>query len=272
MILDTAPPASARPDGLLPGQRYIPDLLETQGRYRVRFARTEADLEAVQRLRFGVFNLELGEGLAESFATGRDGDVYDTQCQHVMVEETKQGEVVGTYRLQVAECARSGAGFYSAGEFGIGALPDDVLASSIELGRGCVHRGHRTKRALYLLWRGLAEYVVHNGKRGFFGCSSLTSQDPAEGLRFYEQLRAEGRVHPSLRVEPVPEVACRVPEGETIEGPVVPVPTLFGIYLRHGAWVLGPPAIDRQFGTIDYLTYLEVKDEHLRTFGRRGRE
>ena len=31
---------------------------------------TEADLEEVQRLRFRVFNLELGEGLAESVASG----------------------------------------------------------------------------------------------------------------------------------------------------------------------------------------------------------
>ena len=265
MTVDTAPPAS--PDQLLPGQGFIPDLDEAQGRYRVRFARSEADLEAVQRLRFRVFNLELGEGLSESFATGRDEDIFDRHCQHLMVEDARQGDVIGTYRMQVAETARAGAGFYSAGEFELGSMPDEMLASSVELGRACVEREHRSKRALFLLWRGLAEYVIHNRKTGCFGCSSLTSQDPAEGLRFYERMRAEGRLHPSVHVEPHAEFACK-PPATGIAGPAVPIPTLFGIYLRYGAKVLGPPAIDRQFGTIDFLTFLAVRPEHLSTFAK----
>jgi len=256
------------PDRLLPGQPLIPPLVEEQAGYRLRFARTEADLEEVQRLRFRVFNLELNEGLAESYQTGRDEDAFDAQCQHLMVEHAPSGGCVGTYRLQVAESALGGLGFYSAGEFELGQLPDEVLARSVELGRACVELEHRSKRVLFLLWRGLAEYVSHNERDRFFGCSSLTSQDPAEGVRLYRQLGAKGMVHPTLRVEPVPECACPVVDPE---GPTVSIPTLFGIYLRHGAHVLGPPAIDRQFGTIDFLTYLEVRPEHIETFGKRKR-
>ena len=36
------------------------------------------------------------------------------------------------------------------------------------------------------------------------------------------------------------------------------IPTLFRIYLRHGAKVCGPPAIDRRFKTIDYLVIFDV--------------
>lgn len=260
-----APEASRDP---LPGQPLIPDLAETHGRYRVRFARTAADLERVQRLRFQVFNLELGEGLAESYATGRDEDLFDEQCQHLLVEETRTGEAVGTYRMQVADSALSGIGFYSAGEFDVRALPERVLLESVELGRACVVKEHRSKKVLFLLWRGLAEYVMHNRKRSLFGCSSLTSQDPAEGWRCYLQLEADGRVHPTLRAEPLPAVACLRPSD--LRGPRVEIPTLFHIYLRHGASVLGPPAIDREFGTIDFLTFLEVRPDHLRTFGKRA--
>ena len=46
------------------------------GKYEVRFARTQAELEAVQRLRFEIFNLELGEGLDESHSTGMDVDRF----------------------------------------------------------------------------------------------------------------------------------------------------------------------------------------------------
>lgn len=260
--------ATPQPDRLLTGQPLIPLLEEVQGPYRLRFARTAADLEAVQRLRFRVFNLELGEGLDESFLTGRDEDAFDHQCQHLMVEHVDQGTCIGTYRLQVAESALSGKGFYSASEFDLSSLPDEVLHRSIELGRACVDRDHRTKRALFLLWRGLVEYVVHNKRDSFFGCSSLTSQDPAEGQRLFQQLERAGHVHPTLHAEPLPELACKATD---IGSQPVPVPTLFGIYLRHGAYVLGPPAIDRQFGTVDFLTYLEVQPKHLKMFGKRDR-
>ena len=46
-------------------------------RYEVRFARNAEELDAIQRLRFEVFNLELGEGLASSFESGRDVDEFD---------------------------------------------------------------------------------------------------------------------------------------------------------------------------------------------------
>jgi len=49
-------------------------------------------------LRFEVFNLELGEGLAESYATGLDVDPFDEFCDHLIVEELATSEIVGTYR------------------------------------------------------------------------------------------------------------------------------------------------------------------------------
>jgi len=38
------------------------------------------------------------------------------------------------------------------------------------------------------------------------------------------------------------------------------LPQLFRIYLRYGAKVCGPPAIDRFFKTIDYLVVLDVDE------------
>ena len=42
------------------------------GRYRVRLAQTVEDREAACRLRFKVFNIEMGEGLQSSYQTGLD--------------------------------------------------------------------------------------------------------------------------------------------------------------------------------------------------------
>ena len=261
-----APPENAR-DALRPlaGVEFCPPTDVVQRGYRLRFARTHADLEALCRLRFQVFNLELGEGLKESFLQGLDRDPYDQQCQHLMVVEESTGAVVGTYRLQVAESAEQGLGFYSDGEFDLSRLPAEVRRNSIELGRACVAREHRSKNVLFLLWRGLLAYIQGNRRRYFFGCSSLTSQDPDLGMATYHWLTDRGHVHPSLSIEPRAGFECRPTSARQVE-PKVEIPTLFGIYLRYGATVLGPPAIDRDFGTIDFLTLLDIEALDPKTF------
>ncbi|TFG51286.1 MAG: GNAT family N-acetyltransferase [Gemmatimonadales bacterium] len=83
----------------------IPPGTMEAGRYQVRFARSPEDLDALQRLRFEVFNLELGEGLDSAFATGRDHDELDLSFHHLMIMSGAEQETVGTYRLQTAAMA-----------------------------------------------------------------------------------------------------------------------------------------------------------------------
>jgi putative hemolysin len=230
-----------------------------RGRFRARFAATPQDLDAVLRLRFSVFNLEMGEGLAASHATGRDEDEFDAVCDHLMVEDRATGEVVGTYRMQTAEMAHRGRGFYAAGEFDLGGLPGDLLRDTVEIGRACIARHCRNRHVLFLLWKGLASYLTWARKHALFGCCSLTSQDPAAGSSAYRQLTLEGHLHASLRVEPLPGLEClAAPGGEPHLD--VDIPVLFRTYLRHGAKICGPPAIDRAFRTIDFLSLLDTRD------------
>jgi putative hemolysin len=236
----------------------LPTRVVEDGGYEVRFARDAADLDAVLRLRFEVFNLELGEGLDESFATGRDEDEFDAVCHHLMVIDRRSRQVVGTYRMQTSEMAARKRGFYSAQEFRIDQLPPEVLASSLEIGRACVARSHRSTQTLFHLWRGLALYVATNRKRYLFGCSSLTSQDPMEGLAVMRLLESRGQVSTDFVVEPQPGFVCYGPGLQLDPGFEAKIPTLFRIYLRHGAVVCGPPAIDRRFKTIDFLVIFDV--------------
>ncbi|MFN0087665.1 MAG: GNAT family N-acetyltransferase [Blastocatellia bacterium] len=232
-----------------------------EGRYLVRFASNREDLDRALRLRFEVFNLELGEGLESSYVTGRDLDEYDAACHHLVVIDAASGEVVGTYRLQTGAMAAAGRGFYSAAEFDLSLLPVEMLEDSIELGRACIAREHRNTQALYLLWKGLARYVAHNRKRFLFGCCSLTSQNPAEGCQVMALLEREGRVHPDYYVAPREPFACDAADspgagaGGAFEGRL---PRLFRTYIRFGAKVCGPPAIDRSFKTIDYFVLFDV--------------
>lgn len=236
----------------------LPSETIREGRYEVRFARSLGELDSVLQLRFEVFNLELGEGLETSFETGRDIDAFDAICHHLIVAEQESGTVVGTYRLQTSAMAIAHRGFYSATEFDLSAFPEAAMRDAVELGRACVALDHRNTQVLFLLWRGLAAYVRANRKRYLFGCCSLTSQDATEARAVMAHLERRGYLHPSLKVEPVE--SCRSYPPETPADPdfKVKIPTLFRTYLRHGAKVCGPPAIDRQFKTIDFLVVFDI--------------
>lgn len=237
----------------------IPCFATGEGRYAARFARTAEEVEAVLRLRYRVFNVELGEGLAESVLTGRDRDRFDDHCHHLLVEDVRSGSVVGTYRLQTDAMAERGHGLYTDQEYDLGAWRGSVLEHAVEIGRACIDREHRHGLVLLMLWRGLYAYAKHHGKRYFFGCCSITSQDAAEGIRVHEYLRRKGHVHGDLYVPARTGWECRAagaPE-EGWEG--VKLPKLFRTYLRYGARVCSEPALDREFGTIDYLALLDMR-------------
>lgn len=236
----------------------LPDSESRRGDYVLRFAQTPKELDAILELRFEVFNLELNEGLQESFETGKDEDELDARFHHLAISLGSTGQIVGTYRMQTAQMALAMGGFYSEGEFDLSRIPPDILQNSVEIGRACVAKEHRNGRVLQLLWRGLAQYLMWNEKRYLFGCCSLTSQDRDLGYRVHQFLLEEGHAHPACRVLPRDGLEC--PADPVREGPRpdVRIPALFQSYLNLGARVCGPPAIDRQFQTIDYLVLLDT--------------
>jgi putative hemolysin len=233
------------------------------GQYCVRHASSESDRLAAFRLRFAVFNLELKEGLESAYATGHDSDQFDPVYDHLIVEHSGTGEVVGTYRLQTGLMAKANLGYYSEREFQF--APYEPLRDQVmELGRACIHREHRSTDVLNLLWRGIAQYSLLRRARYLIGCSSLTSQNPAHGAAVYESLR-KYVVEPGLRTEPQREF--RMPLAEPT-GASDKVPKLLAAYLAIGARICGPPAIDREFKTIDFLTLLDLQGLHPRIRAR----
>jgi len=218
---------------------------------------------AAFRLRFQVFNLELDEGLDTSRSTGYDIDRFDAVCDHLIVEHAGSRQVVGTYRLQSGMMASANFGYYSEREFDFtpyGELRD----SMIELGRACVHRDHRSADVLNLLWRGIAQYALRRRGRYLIGCSSLTSQDPRHGSAVYRTLQKH-IVEPSLRTLPNADFAMPLvfPGNASCKAP-----KLLRAYLAVGARICGPPAIDREFKTIDFLTLMDLETLHPRLRAR----
>ena len=252
-----------------------------EGRYRLRLADSPEDREAACRLRFRVFNIELGEGLECSYETGLDVDRFDSICDHLLVEDKVSRRVVGTYRMQSGETAAHHLGYYSEQEFNL-APYEPLRASILELGRASIDREHRTPEVLMLLWRGISQYATDMGLRYLLGCSSLNSNDPTEGWQLYRQLE-DFRVSPEFEAVPTAAYAC--PPGsydldqqslhaqpspcqthrsmpDTVSpahvATPVKIPKLLKTYLAIGARIAAPPAWDREFRTIDFLTLLDL--------------
>jgi putative hemolysin len=223
--------------------------------YGVRLSRDCRVVRAAQALRYSVFNLELNEGLAESVKTGLDQDHFDPVCDHLIVEHLPTHEVVGTYRLQTGLKAAVHRGYYSEQEFDFSPL-EPMRAQTVELGRACVHRQHRNLVVLGMLWKGIAEYARANKARFLCGCSSLTSQDPMAGASAYADLCRRHLAPIEWRTRPLPRFECSL---DQLAPEPVKIPKLLRAYLSMGAKICGPPAMDREFKTIDFLTVLDIE-------------
>ena len=230
-------------------------IVNAPAHYTARLACNAAEVRAAQALRFDVFNLELNEGLAQSYASGLDEDPFDAVCDHLIIEHRPSRQIVGTYRLQTGVNAAAKLGYYSAQEFDFHPY-EAARKEIIELGRACVHIQHRNLVVLGMLWKGIADYAQARGARYLLGCSSLTSQDPAIGASAYTDLCRKNLAASEWRTKPLPEYEC--PLHHLAEEPVK-IPKLLRAYMGVGAKICGPPALDRSFKTIDFLTMLDLE-------------
>lgn len=226
------------------------------GQYRLRLAQEEETVRKAQRLRFEVFNLEMKEGLTASVERGLDQDEFDPVCDHLVVESVDTGKVIGTYRLQTGPNASRHHGYYSEREFDF--APFEICRDKIlELGRACVAKEHRSLPVLSLLFRGIAQYARLNDSLYMLGCSSVTTRNPAEGAALYRSLSPKVHAPENLRTKPQPALRCDPGDGHT-KPPRIP--RLMQTYLLLGAKVCGPPALDLEFGTVDFLTLMDVRE------------
>lgn len=243
----------------------IPPGTVDAGAYTLRFAWSRADLLAVQQLRADVFfhaAVASAPPGHDTDASARlvDHDPRDPWFHHLVIIERTSGAVVGTYRLQTAVMAATRHGFYSATLFELGAIPASLLSEAVEVGRAAVAATHRNGRVLRLLWQGLARYLTWNDKRHLFGCCSLPGTDHRVAEESWATLHARDALDEQVRVRPRPEARALPDDGRTrpaADATRCALPPLFDGYLSLGARVCSPPAVDRAFGTTDYLVWLD---------------
>ena len=239
----------------------------------VKFTTAPSEIEQAQRLRFEVFNLELNKGLRASYERGLDIDEFDRFCDHLIVRETTGGAVVGTYRLLRGDQARRNIGFYSEKEFDLSRIRE-LGGELLELGRSCARKDFRDRSLIPLMWEAIAEHVRRHRIHYLFGCASLYTTDSAEVSSVYSLLRKKYHAGERFLVRPLESCAfSNLHDDIEITDDAAlfqKLPSLIKAYLRIGALVCGPPALDQEFGTADFFLLLDfstLKEEYLKRLG-----
>jgi len=219
---------------------------------------TRDQLIELFELRYQIF-LEDGTEEEES---NYDLDQFDHVCDHIVILDKDSKKIVGTYRIL---CSTWTEDYYSQGEFYLDRFFQES-GIKLELGRACIHHGHRNGAVIDLLWRGIGEYSVRSGARYLFGCSSIktTSRDDAMAIsQFFQNQQMMGNeycIHPIGKFDmKLTQEEIQGIQQDEIETKKL-IPPLLKSYLSAGALVYGAPALDIDFKCQDYLTIIDLEN------------
>jgi len=235
--------------------------------YSLRLASTAEDLTAAQRLRYEVFVAELGgDGPLVDHAARLERDAFDPFFDHLVLVDRRRDpagldHVIGAYRV-LPDDRRAAAGqFYSETEFDLTPL----LASGrklLELGRSCVHADHRGGVAMFLLWNGLADYVLDRGIEVLFGAASFHGTDIVALAMPLSWLQHHHLAPPQMRVTARPphrqDMDLIPPDRLDRKAANRATPALIKAYLRLGGFVGDGAWIDREFNTTDVCLMMDT--------------
>lgn len=238
----------------------------SSGNVVVRLARSRAEIEAAQRLRYEVFYRECGATASPEMERAQaEFSDLDWVADHLIVVDTSlaaDAQVVGNYRLLRNESAQRFGKFYSQDEFNIAPL----LATGenlLELGRSCVHKDYRTRPVLELLWQGIAEYVMHHDVRYLFGCPSFVgTTDPDSIAHELSYLYHHHLAPPHLRVRTLDPFFVPInrltADQVDVKRALAKMPPLLKSYLRIGVMVGEGAFIDHQFNSVDVFVTFDM--------------
>ena len=225
----------------------------TRNKLTSSIARTSAEVQEAQRIRYKVFAEEMGARIPNP-ELGLDIDRFDEYCDHLLVRNSGDDKVVGTYRMLPPEQAVKAGGYYSETEFDMSRLAN-LRGSMVEVGRSCVHPDFRDGATITQLWSGLAEYIMKNGHEYLIGCASISMGDGGHyAASVYDKVRQLHAAPTEYSVFP----HCPLPLHALNRNLDVSIPPLIKGYLRLGAYIAGQPAWDPDFNCADLFILLPV--------------
>ncbi len=251
-------PVSGFPDSPVSIASPVP----ASSRFIARFAETADEIEAIKSLRYDVFFRE--RNLSPEGLSHRDWDRFDPWCRHLVVIDSKNRRVIGTYRILTADDARHTGGFYSETEFDLSSL-DEIRSTTVELGRASIHPDYRGGFILALMWNAIFRFLSSGSWRAILGSASIDLSDGGKMARSVHGSLKQSAWEPRFRSSP--HVPFPVEPAERTDRNFKPPALLYG-YLKLGARAMGPPAYDPVFQTADFPLLLHFDRMNRRFSGR----
>ena len=241
----------------------IPPLVAENESYLLKFAETPDEILAAQKLRYKVFNCEQNRGLDSARDSEFDKDEFDDGAAHLIVFDKASGVPIGTYRA-IGQPGNDPQKMYSAREYEVNGI-EPYLPRIIEVGRSCVDKDYRNGAVVAFLWSGMAAITLRSGCRYLCGCVSLEDAQPAVAWAVYENLREKGLYFPGIDFKPRPQFSFPRPAEDEIAAVRndrarlrLAMPPLLKGYITIGAKLLGEPAFDYEFGSIDLPVMVDM--------------
>lgn len=223
-----------------------------KGSLVARLAETAADVARAQELRHLCFLAERGM----CRPGGRDVDVFDSVCSHVLIEGA-DGRLLACFRLMFLQASRIGDS-YSAQFYDLGPLSGQI-GTVMELGRFCIHPAVTNPDVLRLSWAAITQLVDARGVTVMFGCTSFAGADAglhAEALAHLRQAHlAPAGLGPG-------RLGCRAiglpDQPADPRRALAAMPPLLRSYLGLGGWVSDHAVADPDLDTLHVFTAVEV--------------
>ena len=234
---------------------------------------------------------KIGEGTGKAL----DVDIFDTYYDHLFVWQKTNQEVVGAYRIGRADDILRGfgkKGLYTNTLFKFKKSFFETLGPALEMGRSFVRPEYqRTPSALFLLWKGVGQYILRQPQYTvLFGPVSISNdyrelsrqliveylreRDHAPELSRLVKARTpfQGRttkpwysITPNALFRDIEELSIFI---STIESDHKGMPILLKQYLKLGAKVIAFNVDEYFCDSLDGLIVVDLKDTESRMLTR----
>ncbi len=232
----------------------IVNLLTQDDKYTAFIAEDEHIKQLCYKLRYDVFAKEPDTDLSIENRS-IDKDRFDEHCQHLVIFNHQNNEIIATTRLLDNNGRNQVGMFYSETEFDLMNIITPEI-NFIEVGRTCIHPAYRQENVLATLWRGIAELLISNKIDYLMGSASIPLSN---GDKYISSVMSHIYQHhyapEHLRVQPL--VPLRLNKNQAHADDAI-LPILLKDYVQQGALVCGQPYWDAAIGVADVFILLEA--------------